>query len=277
MTDASLEDLRVRALDGDRAALSSLCAALGARLFPLALRVLGDIRDAEDATQDILVKIVTHLAQFEGRSQLSTWAHTIAIRHLRGARASRAETRALDAETFAALLDQGIAFGAQSPAPTPEDRLLLDEVRLSCTQGMLLTLEREERLALVLVELLGFDAAEGAALCEDSHAAFRQRLSRARARLGTFLRAHCGVVNDDAACRCARQLPAKAALGTRRRLDLLVAGDLAPSRDRVALASDELRHARTVAAAFHHGGSLGAPEALRARIESLLPMLLGGA
>jgi hypothetical protein len=45
----------------------------------------------------------------------------------------------------------------------------------------------------------------------------------------------------------------------------------------VALANDELRHARTVAAAFHHGGSLGAPEALRARIESLLPMLLGGA
>ena len=137
MTDPSLEDLRVRALDGDRAALSSLCAALGARLFPLALRVLGDIRDAEDATQEILVKIVTHLAQFEGRSQLGTWAHTVAIRHLRGVRASRAEARAIDVESFAALLDQGLAFGAESPAPTPEDRLLLDEVRLSCTQGML--------------------------------------------------------------------------------------------------------------------------------------------
>jgi len=37
MTEPSLEDLRVRALDGDRAALASLCAALGARLFPLAL------------------------------------------------------------------------------------------------------------------------------------------------------------------------------------------------------------------------------------------------
>ena len=68
MTETSLEELRARALDGDRGALSALCAALGARLFPLALRVLGDPRDAEDATQDILVKIVTHLAQFEGRS-----------------------------------------------------------------------------------------------------------------------------------------------------------------------------------------------------------------
>ena len=277
MTEPSLEDLRVRALDGDRAALSSLCAALGARLFPLALRVLGDIRDAEDATQEIVVKIVTHLAQFEGRSQLGTWAHTVAIRHLRVVRASRAEARAIDAESFAALLDQGLAFGAQSPAPTPEDRLLLDEVRLSCTQAMLLTLEREERLALVLVELLGFDAAEGAALCESSHAAFRQRLSRARARLGAFLQARCGVVNDDAACQCARQLPAKTALGTRRRLDLLVAGDLTPSPDRVALANDELRHAYAVAAAFHHRGSLHAPDTLRARIESLLPTLLGGA
>lgn len=276
MTETSLEELRARALDGDRGALSALCAALGARLFPLALRVLGDPRDAEDATQDILVKIVTHLAQFEGRSQLTTWAHTVAIRHLRGARASRAEARALDAGAFAALLEQGLAFGAQSPTPTPEDRLLLEEVRLSCTQGMLLTLEREERLALVLVELLGFDAAEGARLCETSHDAFRQRLSRARSRLGEFLHARCGVVRDDADCHCDRQLPAKVALGTRRRLDLLVTGDLTPSPDRLSLASDELRHARAVAAAFHHRGSLGAPDALRARIESLLPTLLGG-
>ena len=148
MSGDALGALAARAVDGDGKALAELCRRLEAPVYRLCLRMLGDVRDAEDAAQDVLVKVVTHLARFQGRSALMTWVHTVAVRHVLGLKKSRAEERALDEDAFAALLEQGLAFGATQPPPTPEDRTLITEVRLSCTQGMLLTLSRDERLAL---------------------------------------------------------------------------------------------------------------------------------
>jgi RNA polymerase sigma factor (sigma-70 family) len=272
----SLEDLARRAVDGEAAALSELCRQLETPLFALCLRMLGDVRDAEDAAQDVLVKVVTHLSRFEGRSLLTTWVHQIAVRHVLALRKSRAELRALPEEAFAALLERGLEHAAKQPPVAPDDRVLLSEVRLTCTQGMLMMLGREERLALVLVDLLGFDGAEAATIVEVGHDAFRQRLSRARARLSRFLRERCGVVSEAAACRCDRQVPAKQALGLSRansRLAPLACGDLPPPSE-VALAQAELQAVRSIATAFH-GGALCAPASLRARMEALLPTLLG--
>jgi DNA-directed RNA polymerase specialized sigma24 family protein len=89
-----LEPLRQRALAGDAAALDALCRALANPVFRLCLRMLGDVDDAEDATQEVLVKVVTHLGQFAGRSALTTWVHQIAVRHVLSLRNSRAEERA---------------------------------------------------------------------------------------------------------------------------------------------------------------------------------------
>jgi RNA polymerase sigma factor (sigma-70 family) len=274
---AELDDLAGRAVAGDGAALGALCQALEAPVYRLCLRMLGDPSDAEDAAQDVLVKVITNLSAFEGRSALSTWVHQVAVRHVLAVKRSRAEARAVDEAGFEARLEQGLAFGAARPPPTPEDRALLGEVRFACTQGMLLMLSREERLALVLVDLLGFEGPEAAAVSEVSHDAFRQRLSRARARLASFLRARCGVVDAGAACRCERQLPAKQALGLRRGQEVFAPrseGDLHPA-DEVLAAAGELRAIRDVAAAFHQGGRWSAPGSLRSRMRQLLPTVLG--
>jgi RNA polymerase sigma factor (sigma-70 family) len=275
---AELDDLAGRSVAGDGAALAALCQALEAPIYRLCLRMLGDVGDAEDAAQDVLVKVITNLSSFEGRSALSTWVHQVAVRHVLGLKRSRAEARGVDEAGFEALLEQGLAFGAALPPPSPEDRTLLGEVRLACTQGMLLMLSREERLALVLVDLLGFEGPEAAAVAEVSADAFRQRLSRARARLAGFLRARCGVVDGGAACRCERQLPAKQALGLRRGGEVLTPlseGDLRPAADDVLAAAGELRALRDVAAAFHEGGRWTAPGSLRARMRQVLPTVLG--
>jgi RNA polymerase sigma factor (sigma-70 family) len=267
---SDLEALARAAVGGDGAALSSLCRELEAPVFRLCLRMLGDVRDAEDAAQDVLVKVVTNLSAFEGRSALSTWVHRIAVRHVLSLRQSRAEVRALDEEGFAALLEQGLAFAATQPPPSPEDRALLTEVRLTCTQGMVMMLGREERLALVLVDLLGFDGAEAAEMLDVAHDTFRQRLSRARQRLGTFLQQQCGVVNEAAACRCEKQVAGKKALGLtaeRQRFAPRSTGD-------VHLAHRELAQVRAVASAFHRDGLFAAPSSLRARLEALLPTVL---
>lgn len=282
MTDAdgTHEGLAALAVAGDGEALARLCEHLEAPVFRLCLRMLGDPRDAEDAAQDILIKVITHLGSFEGRSRLTTWVHRIAVRHVLAIKRSRAEERVIDEAAFSAMLDAGLAFGAQAAPPSPEDRALATEVRLSCTEGMLLVLNRDERLALVLVDLLGFTAAEAADIVECEHDAVRQRLSRARARLGRFLEATCGVANDAAACRCDAQIAAKQALGltsAKQRFAPLVAGDIPTVAEpaRVTTAVDELRALRLVTHTFHRGGVWNAPASLRERMVRQLPTVLG--
>lgn len=268
---SDLDALARSAVAGDAAALSALCRALEAPVFRLCLRMLGDVRDAEDAAQDVLVKVITNLSRFEGRSALTTWVHQVAVRHVLAMKKSRAEERAIDDDAFLELLEQGLAFSATQPPPTPEDRALINEVRLSCTQGMLLSLSREERLSLVLVDLLGFDGAEAADIVETSHDAFRQRVSRARTKLSAFLQRACGEVNEEAACRCEKQLPAKKALGLKQRFTVLSSGDIPLN---VLTAQAELKAMRSIASAFHRDGLFGAPASLRARMQQALPTVL---
>lgn len=272
----NLDELARRAVEGDAAALSSLCQALEAPVYRLCLRMTGDVRDAEDAAQDVLVKVVTNLSRFEGKSALTTWVHQIAVRHVLSLKKSRAEERSVDEDGFASLLEQGLAFAATQPPPSPEDRTLINEVRLSCTQGMLLTLSREERLALVLTDVLGFEGAEAAEIAETSHDAFRQRVSRARTKLSTFLERSCGEVTPSAACSCERQLPAKKALGLtveKQRFAPLSRGDL-PTPSEIVMATNELKAMRSIASAFHRDGLFGAPTSLRERMVKALPTVL---
>jgi len=270
----TLEALASRAVEGDRAALGELCEALTTPIFRLCLRMLGNRADAEDATQDVLVKVVTHLGDFEARSGLMTWVHRIAVRHVLAFK--KKEAPALDEAGFSRLLDQGLAYGATQPAPSMEDLVLRKEVCLSCTQGMLMMLSLEDRLALVLVELLGFDGVEAALIAEVEPDAFRQRLTRARARLSSFLQSTCGLANEDARCRCERQLAALKTRGlsqTTQQWAPLSEGPL-ESRVEVAQAQSEIRHIRVIAASFQAHGQLRSPASLRSRIAALMPTVL---
>jgi hypothetical protein len=138
---------------------------------------------------------------------------------------------------------------------------------------MLLLLSRSERIALVLVELLGFEGAEAAEIAEVSHEALRQQLTRGRKKLGDFLRARCGLANEEAACRCEAQLPAKRALSKTVRFLPLARGDL-PMRA-MPEARAELSELRALSAAFQREGLFHAPASLRVRVHQALPKLLG--
>jgi RNA polymerase sigma factor (sigma-70 family) len=79
---AELDRLARRAAEGDRGALSELVREIQHPMYGLALRFLGNPEDAQDACQEILIRIVTRLGTFEGRSKFSTWAYTVAVRSL---------------------------------------------------------------------------------------------------------------------------------------------------------------------------------------------------
>ncbi len=89
--------------------------------------------------------------------------------------------------------------------PAADVRLLVDEARLTCTSGMLLCLERQQRLVYVLGAIFSVSDVMGAELLETTRDNFRQRLARARRDLHNFMNDKCGLVDAANPCRCAKK------------------------------------------------------------------------
>ncbi len=207
-----LDELASRAADGDQEALSDLVRRLQHPMYRLALRFLGHPQDAQDACQEILIRIVTHLGSFEGRSKFTTWAYTVATRSLLRSKKRVVESSVQGPQEFAAFLDAGMG-DIDTTMEEAEYRLLCEEVRVSCTYGMLLCLPRPQRAAYLLADVIGLTDVEGAEVLECSREAFRQRVSRARRTLRYVIENRCGLVDPANPCRCGRQIVASEEAG----------------------------------------------------------------
>ena len=218
-----------RARAGDMDAMDTLVRRHQSWVFNLALRMVWRRDAAEDATQEILIKAVTRLDQFAGESAFRTWLYRIAVNHLLNVRQSEMEMKSM---TFT---DMGTSLEGVPDGDLPDERavpvelpLLLEEARLGCVTAMLMCLDRRQRLAFILGEVLGETSATGAAAMDVSSDNFRQLLSRARRDLYQFMNEKCGLVNQSNPCRCARK-----AAGFMRN-GWLDATGLTFSRDRLA-------------------------------------------
>jgi RNA polymerase sigma factor (sigma-70 family) len=210
MTGGSLEDRARRALDGDRDAVEQLVRDLQGDVYGLALRMLWNREDAEDATQEILVRVVTRLGQFDFRSQLKTWVYRIAVNYILDVKKSPVERLHFTFERFADDLGDGLASDGPSDA---ERSLLTEEVKIGCTLGMLQCLDRPHRLAYVVGEIMELPGPEAADVLGITAALFRKRLQHSREAVESFTRAYCGLASDTAACACHRRVPAALRLG----------------------------------------------------------------
>jgi RNA polymerase sigma factor (sigma-70 family) len=201
--DDELVDL---ALNGHGDALDALLRRHQPWIYNVSLRVLQSRMDAEDATQESLLKIATRLGSFRRESAFRTWAYRLAMHHLLDRKRSGPERMVSSFHCYADYLsrapDEEPAALAESQ---PDVRLLVEEARQGCLLGMLLCLDREQRLVFVLGDLLEVTDSEGAALLALSPDNFRQRLSRARHQLIEFARGNCGLLDARNPCRCARK------------------------------------------------------------------------
>ena len=190
-----------RARAGDRHALDQLLREMKDLIYNLAIRMLGSPADAEDASQEILIRLVTGLDSFRGDSSFRTWVYRVASNQLLTTRKRLAEQRIESFETLGAILDDGIA----AALPPPENTLLVREAKLVCTTMMLMCLDRDHRLAYILGEILELPGDEAASVVGISGEAFRKRLSRARERMEVFATSRCGLVDAAQPCRCGTQ------------------------------------------------------------------------
>jgi RNA polymerase sigma factor (sigma-70 family) len=206
----TLEDLARRAADGDGDAVVAVVRAIQNDVHALALRVLWNPEDAEDAAQEILVRVVTRLGQFDFKSRLKTWVYRVATNYLLDVKKSCVERQKVNFTSFAEDLNDGLS--ADGP-PEHERALLVEEVKIGCTLGLLQCLDRAHRLAYVLGEIFEWSAPDAADALGIEPAAFRKRLQRAREAIEDFTRAHCGLVSEEAACACHRRVPTTIRLG----------------------------------------------------------------
>ncbi len=206
--ESSDEALAARAASGDREAVERLLVHHQPWIFNIAMRMLWRRADAEDATQDILIKILKGLGTYRGQSAFRTWVYRIAVNHIIDMRQQdwriAAPRRSFDQRTrmLAELPDADWPDPRTVPVPF---EILVEEAKIGCTMGVLLCLDGRQRLVFVLAEILGATDEVGAKIVGVSRANFRQILSRARRDLYQYLNGSCSLVNPACECTCARK------------------------------------------------------------------------
>jgi len=218
---ATVEQVAERAQRGESAALDELIRTVQPKMYGLAVRMLWHPEDARDATQEILLRIVTHLATFRRKSSFLTWAYRVGANHLLTWRKGRAEARGFTFESFGKDLQEGL----EDKSPRPDDALLFQEIRVGCTLGMLLCLDRAHRITYILGEILEIDSKDGASILGVKRETFRKRLERSRQEIVRFMQKHCGLANPDNRCRCHRRVQRALELKRVDRNQLLFARD----------------------------------------------------
>src|SRR6478736_10151435 len=146
---ADPEDCRLvaRARAGEGDALEDLVRRHQAWIYNIAVRMLYHPQDAQDATQEILIKALTRLSSFEGRSSFRTWLYRIVVNHVLNMKRGRVEPASMDFAYYGAALDNTPELELADPkSASPDTDLLVTEAMISCTSGMLLCLDREQRL-----------------------------------------------------------------------------------------------------------------------------------
>ena len=202
------EVLVLRAQAGERDALEQLFTRHRPWIFNIAIRMLGRRADAEDATQDVLLRALKFLPTFRGDSRFRTWLYRVAANHLLNVKknkwtASEAICSFADAS---AGLRQVPDFDPPDPRTVPVPvEVLVEETKIGCMMGTLLCLDGRQRLVFVLGEIFGVSDEVGGEVVGVTPVNFRQILSRARKDLYEYLRGNCGLANSGNTCKCVRK------------------------------------------------------------------------
>jgi len=225
--------------DGSKSAVEKLVLRHQAWIYNIAIRMVFHPQDAEEVTQEVLIRAITRLSTFNGESKFRTWLYRIAANHVLNMKRRGGEAESQTFSIYADAINSTPDLDLPDPKTVPvEVPLLVEEAKISCTTGMLLCLDRKQRLIFVLAEIFGVSDTVGSEIVEISADNFRQSLSRARRDLYQFMNNQCGLINSNNPCRCHKK--------TKGFID---AGHVDPNN--MMFASQRLREIRSVAASTY--------------------------
>lgn len=200
-TECHREDFLLidRSLNGDRVALEDLIEKYQDYLFTLCLKMLGHYEDAEDAAQEILVKIITNLSTFNRNSSFKTWIFRIAKNHIYNM-INAIQKNKMNFENYSKSIKNSPDISLETTEV--EYSMLLEETRCHCLLGMLMCLNESQRFSFILTEMFGLNSIQGAEIMDITPTAYRKMISRARIKLGNFLKENCGLIDPGNSCKC---------------------------------------------------------------------------
>ena len=185
---------------GSREAAGQLVRRHQRFIYNIALKLVNDSNDAADMTQEVLVKMLTKLSQFESKSSFRTWLYRIVMNHFLSAKRRKTETT--NWEDLGSFIDN---VHDKEDMTTEEQETYKDHiltVRNKCMASTLLCLDRGQRIVLILGGVFNIKSPVAAQLLDITPENFRKQLSRAKHDLFQFMDNKCGLINPDNPCRC---------------------------------------------------------------------------
>lgn len=204
MDKQSIEVLIDKALEGNTNALEEILLEVKDLIYNLSLRMLGTSNDADDATQDILVRVMTNLASFRKESSFSTWVYRIAVNYLIDYKKSMFAQRPLDFEFYANDIKAGYVENTDELMLGVSKEELAQELKMSCTNVMLQCLDPQTRCIFILGTMFKIDSKMAGDILGISADNYRQKLSRARKKMASFLKEYCGL--NGGLCNCQNRI-----------------------------------------------------------------------
>ena len=197
--------LVAEAKNGVKKALEELLLKHQTFIYNVAWKMVRNPTDAKDLTQEALIKIVTNLSKFEGKSKFSTWCYRIVVNHFLMSKRKPNEVIFTSFEAHATGLEN-TPDTDMTEAEKKANEALIKEMNYSCMGGMLLCLNRDQRLVYIIGEIFDADQKIGSEILNISKDNYRKRLSRARKDLFNYMNDKCGLVNKSNPCRCHKKV-----------------------------------------------------------------------
>ncbi|MEQ8470830.1 MAG: RNA polymerase sigma factor [Marinoscillum sp.] len=204
-SDQTDNELIQQILEGKKTALTILVERHQPFIYNLAWKLTGNIPDAEDLTQETLIKIISNISSFKQESSFTTWAYRIAKNHFLNSQKKAPNIFANSFEELGTRLDAAPNTDL-SEGEKMEQREAIREVRLQCLSGMLLCLTKEQRMIYIIGEIFGADHKVGSEIMEITKDNYRMKLSKARKDLYNFMQNKCGLVSKANPCRCHKKV-----------------------------------------------------------------------
>ena len=190
------------ALAGDKKGLNSLIDRHQKYIYNIALKMINNVDDAKDVTQEVLLKLITNLGKYDStKGKFRTWLYRITFNHILNIKKQKYEQLVTGFDTFFGFIDNSPIHDL-SDEEEKEMQAFIEESKLACMAGMLMCLSRDQRLIYIIGEVFEIEHKLASEIFEITPANFRKKLSRARKDLYQWMNNKCGLVNKENPCRC---------------------------------------------------------------------------
>ena len=141
------------AQEGSQRALEKLVKLHQRFIYNIALKLVRNTEDAADLSQEAIIKMITKLNQFKGKSSFRTWLYKIVVNHFIQSKKRKPELEVRSFEEYGDFLDTAYSTEEMSAEEHKNHQDEITFIRNNCMTSMLLCLDRQRRIIFILLAI----------------------------------------------------------------------------------------------------------------------------